>query len=765
MKKLLLTLLTLLSVSLAKAAPAYPFPITVTQPDGTQLTILLHGDEHFHWTTTTDGVLLAGKGSAYYVAQVSADGQLSATTLLAHEAEQRTTLEAAAVSSQMERHALFFERSAVAPRRVPSISSGEKYFPHSGTPRVLIILAAYQDKAFTVANPVMSFEQYFNSEAEQVTYSNNEGRNYCSVAQYFKLSSGGQFTPQFDIVGPVTLPHDMAYYGGSTAGGSDEKFVQLCTDACEQVKEQVDFSLYDNDGDGVAELIYVLHAGLGENTGGPAESMWAKCGSLGITVNGTKITFGGCHSELFRGTTINGIGVFCHEFSHGMGLPDLYPTVSGAARNSANQSMQSWDIMDYGLYNENVVTDDAGATHRYSSYAPAAYTAWEREVMGWTTIQPLSPATSAYSLTPLLDGGTAYKIQNPKKENEYIVLENIQQQGLNNGARGHGLLAYHVDYANSTVKMGDSPNNTAGHPRVAVIPSGGIAISTYITYKSTEQPSSTKPYSEAEWKASHAATPFPGTAGILRLTDEQQLPNFNFYNTEANDGLVGHGLFNITEEADGTVTFGYDLRKWESDLSPIAEETNVTFSEGDLEDTVIDNIYYNLPGTNGYDSTEGCIVINDSPSMNTSLDTGSNWLDFIGLIFQVDGKGIIELDCQTVGGRLCGVRFGEAEPQLYTKEERGTVEVAYDATEPTLVYVYTHNDIVTRAPRLAEAQADCLKLWGLNIKPGATTGIERPTPSPNMNGAEWYDLQGRKLKGQPAAKGIYIHNGRKVTVK
>ena len=751
MKKLLLTLLTALAVTLtAKAAPAYPFPITVTQPDGTELTILLHGDEHFNWTTTADGVLLAGVNNAYYVAGINSNGQLEATSQLAHNEAQRTTAELSAVNEQQPRQQLFFEQGhRRAALHAPAIGSGS-YFPHSGSPRVLIILTAFSDLDFTLPDPVKSFGQYFNGEGTMQNYGNNEDRNFCSVTEYYNISSNGQFKPQFDIVGPVALPNKMAYYGGTSGNGGDEKFTQLCQDACDLVKDQVNFADYDNDGDGKAELIYVLHAGFGQNTGGPVESMWAKCGTLGISVNGTTIVRGGCHSELFRGTTINGIGVFCHEFSHGMGLPDLYVT-SGTP--VINQSMQSWDVMDYGLYNENIVTGDDGTVHYYSSYAPAAYTAWEQEIMGWNTIQQLETGNN-YQLTPLIEGGNAYKIQNPEKPNEYIVFENIQKHGLNNGARGHGLLAYHIDYNSNTMNMGDSPNNTAGRPRVAVIPSGGLQFARALAGDG-------KAYTVNEWEQSHAATPFPGTKAVNILTDQQELPNFCFYSN--NTAMpVGHGIYNITEGNEGIVSFDYDLTKWQAYLEPVTKEATVTFTEGDMEDEIIDNIYYNLPGNNGYDAAEECIVINDVPSME--VIGGDTQLNFIGLIFMVNDKGVIELDAQTIGSMKCGVRFGEGEAQLFTKDERGIIEIAYDVTEPTIVYVFAYNDVTTRAPRLVEAQENCLKLWSLSIKPGATTGIERPTPGPSLNGGEWYDLQGRKLNGQPTAKGIYIRNGRKVTL-
>ena len=108
------------------------------------------------------------------------------------------------------------------------------------------------------------------------------------------------------------------------------------------------------------------------------------------------------------------------------------------------QGMESWDIMDYGLYN-------------YNGFAPILYTAWEQEVMGWTTIEPITDKGQLSNITPLEEGGKSYKIANPDNDREYIVLENIQQRGLNQHARGHGLLVYHVAYPYTTVNMVDTP--------------------------------------------------------------------------------------------------------------------------------------------------------------------------------------------------------------------------------------------------------------------------------------------------------------------
>jgi len=46
-----------------------------------------------------------------------------------------------------------------------------------------------------------------------------------------------------------------------------------------------------------------------------------------------------------------------------------------------------------------------------------------------------------------------------------------------------------------------------------------------------------------------------------------------------------------------------------------------------------------------------------------------------------------------------------------------------------------------------------------------TTGVDNVNANLNDNEATWYDLNGRKLNGKPAQKGIYIKNGKKIVVK
>ena len=579
----------------ALAAPAWPFPFQVKQPDGTMLTIQLHGDEHFNWiSTATDDVLLVSKGNAYYVAEVNDDGTLTATALLAHDALQRTADELTAIERQTPRRVQFVrqgDKHITLARRAPQVTN-TKYFPHTGTPRVLVILAAYADFSFTLEDPIASFDQCLNGTSPMQNLGHGENRVNCSVAEYFTTVSRKDYIPQFDIVGPVTLPEDMAVYG------NDNNLTKLCKDACQQLianQPDFDFTPYDNDGDGSVDMVYIVHAGYGENMGGPKETMWARCGTINVEItSNVKVAISGCHSELaFNEATteksfggipqINGTGVLIHEFSHGMGLPDIYSTTS-AAQQTSNQSMQRLDVMDVGCYGGN-------------SWEPAAYTAWEQEAMGWLTIVPLDEARTGISLTPIIEGGTAYKIQNPDKENEYIVLENIQKRGINKSSYGHGLLAYHIDYPYSTVNMNDAPNNIIGHPRVAAIPSGGLLISSY-------QANSEGPYTQEEFKASNAATPFPGTKDVTTLTDDQELTNFCFYSGEdANNpevNPVGHALYNIQEAADGIVTFDYDDNS-ATGISPVLN----------LPHSTLDH-YYTLDGhrLNGVPTQPGVYINN-----------------------------------------------------------------------------------------------------------------------------------------------------------
>jgi immune inhibitor A len=550
--------LLLVTAVAIRAARAFSEPYSVTQPDGTTLTLTLHGDEHGHWTMTSDGVLVVNRGEGYYVAAIDDAGMLTATPLLAHSLQQRTPAEQAVCQQQRERQERFFERISkecdAGMRR--AMVTGTKYFPHQGSPRSLVVLVNFQDVQFTSSDPVAQFNQYFSGETQQ-NLGQYEHNNVVSVRKYFEQSSGGQFTPQFDVVGPFTLSHDMAYYGEDSGdAGSDKNYYAFTNEAIQLADELVDFHDYDNNGDGEAELVCVIYAGYGQSvSGNPSNTIWPKCGYRGFnTADGVRVGYMNCNSELRRlnsttPTAINGIGVFVHEFSHGMGLPDLYPNTT-TARTYDNQSMEFFDLMDYGEYGKN-------------GYAPVPYTAWEREVMGWTEVEVLTETRKDMELLPLVQGGKAYKFGNGANSEEYIYLENMQPVNTTNptlGAYyGHGLVAYHVAYSSDHVNMADYPNNVGGKPRMAVVPASGLLVSGYRFVPTGQTVTADKPYTQAEYLNSMRQAPFPGTEGVTSLTDEQQLPNYLFYQYAA-DGTsqTGYNLTDIAEDtATGVVTFHF----------------------------------------------------------------------------------------------------------------------------------------------------------------------------------------------------------------
>lgn len=536
MRKLLLTWISLLMVSLSWAAKAWKMPLTVTQPDGSVLQAYQHGDEHFNWYTDKDGVILIRKADIFYIAHIDRYGKISSSNLLAHEKSQRQDAEKRAVAAQNRN--LFFERAQQqietrAMRREP-VQVDNTFFPHMGSPKAIVILAQYNDTPFTLTNPRQSFQQFLNGEGEPVDYEHSKGRNASSVKQYFKDMSFGKFIPQFDVYGPVTLPHELAYYGGTDPNGGGEKFSELITDACRLMDDSLNFANYDANGDGYADLVYVVYSGYGQNMGAPNNTMWPKAGWIYSTpsFDGKKIYRAGISNELIgnRNTSatkmISGIGLFCHEFSHCMGLPDFYPTLASARGD--NQGMEAWSLMDDGEYTAN-------------GWWPTAYTAWEREAMGWMTIDDLTTAQQI-ELQTIDNKGKAYRIYNDNDPStkDYYIVQNIQAEHWNAGLKSHGLLVYHVNYKASAFKLSsNSVNNVKGKPRMTVIPADGLLYSSYNGDR--------KKYREYL-----KGDLFPGTKNVTKLTDANNLPNYAPWT----GGTLNKPIYNISER-DGKIYFDF----------------------------------------------------------------------------------------------------------------------------------------------------------------------------------------------------------------
>lgn len=464
------------------AAKAESIPVQVRQADGSVITVILRGDEHINWYTTLDGVLLVqGADNNYYIGKVEKSGNLIATQQLAHEALTRSQAERNLIAKQ-DKEKFFAYVNKIAEEsenaydnspltRGPIVDTGYggvPYFPHTGSPKALVILAEFQDTTFTIQDTKKVFTNYLMNEGHFSDTRYGQNQNYKGVRGYFKDCSYGQFTPFFDVVGPIKLPRKHAIYGAG-----NDRMDLLLADACAAVDDLVDFAKYDANNDGIVDLVYIIYAGHSANYhDNKVSNIWPKSGTITISnkFDGKSIRRYGVSNELNgsdktskNNKKINGIGLFCHEFSHTLGLPDIYAYHTDA-ENQDDQGMEFWDLMD-------------GGTGVRGGRVPASYLAWEREVMGWMNIDELTKDSSIENLKSIDNGGKAYKIVNPNNSNEYIVLQSMQKgawnQGWGDGTYGKGLLAYRVSYPYNKVNVFDFPNNVKGKPRVIPIPADG----------------------------------------------------------------------------------------------------------------------------------------------------------------------------------------------------------------------------------------------------------------------------------------------------
>lgn len=444
MKKIGLLIVFSALVCAVWAVPARRGGMVVTQPDGTEVTVYQHGDEHFHWMTNEKGEWLKLDENGYY----------------------RVT------------KALSNEEISVRRMASPKRAAMEAY-PLNIAPRGLVILVNFADVAFETEKAEMDSMLTGKNYTRDYSYT-YRGKTYNvqsqgSARQYFEDVSFGQYNPQFDVVGPVTVSKEMSYYGQNDAYGSDKYAEKMIEEACKLADTEcnVDFSQYDNDEDGYVDFVFVIYAGYGEADGGKSNTIWPHAWNLYTAagkkceVDGKVVDLYACGNELdFYSKKHTGIGTFCHEFSHVLGLPDLYET--DAKNPHSVKTLGAWSIMDYGPYN------NEGNT-------PPAYSAYERFFMGWL-MPELIVDTANITLQDLKESNRALLISssdehnligNDPKPTNFYLLENRQQKSWDEYLPGHGMMLTKIQY--SYRKWNENTvNNTAKSMGVDLIEADGM---------------------------------------------------------------------------------------------------------------------------------------------------------------------------------------------------------------------------------------------------------------------------------------------------
>lgn len=313
----------------------------------------------------------------------------------------------------------------------------------------LVILAEFTDRKFMRDDSNALFHDMLNKQGYTGFYNRADPPAFIeysgSVRDYFFDNSMGLFDPVFDVVGPVSTGVEQRFPQQSARG------LELLAATLDAASATVDFSRYDADGDGEVDMVYVIYAGGGSNqVGNDSEFVWPHAGrARDLAYNGVKIGNFACSTELYGRESfeaIDGIGTICHEFSHVLGLPDLYDT-DYAGSGGLSVHPDGWSIM-------------AGGTYYNYGRTPCGYSAYERYTAGFGTPELLD-RTAMKSSQGLNKSNSFFRV-NTADPDEFFLIENRQQNGWDRYLPGRGLLVWHVDSTDVEVWENNMVNASPG---------------------------------------------------------------------------------------------------------------------------------------------------------------------------------------------------------------------------------------------------------------------------------------------------------------
>lgn len=409
------------------------------QPDGTAFDARLKGDEFFRVATTLEGNAIIQDEDGWWCYAIFDDegrrgssgwkvGGKTPSPIL-HESRQipYEVLSAAAAEKRLRIQSL---HTASDSRPVPATKNGNETIKHG-----IVILAQFEDVRFRYG------KQDFTDLLTQDGYSRNGASG--SAKEYFDEQFSGKLEFRFEVSDIVTLPGKRSEYGANLSDGQDKDPTRMVIEACQKADDMIDFTLYDDNNDGEIDNVFIFFAGGDEAEGAGEDCIWSHSwyvsdgAGQNVVLDGKMLNRYACCSELTRrsigGTideTIVGIGTFCHEYGHTLGLVDLYDTdYAGSGGESA--SLWVWtSLMDGGNQN------NLGNT-------PPHLNAIEREMLG--ICEPVRIKTDgSYSLGPIDKTNTVYRLDTDN-EDEYYLLECRSGTGWDSHIGGKGMLVYHID--------------------------------------------------------------------------------------------------------------------------------------------------------------------------------------------------------------------------------------------------------------------------------------------------------------------------------
>ena len=722
----------LLGATSLLARPGYSKPVDVPQPDGSTVTLLMHGDEYLSFMTTIDGYTVMKCDDGYYrYADKTAEGWLTATSVIARNPEARSAQDVSFLASrqkmiaprmtetQLQLKAMAAQMYAPVelmksgPTRSVSIWSRINYDNFKG----LVVLVNWNDREFTLDDPVSMYQQLTN----QSNLTGNLDGHYPvnvtgSARDYFRDNSMGIFDPTFDVVGPVTINYSCEYPCPKKPNGQDDsgyyrRMINIIKAVMTQLNNDINFGDYDLDGNGYIDMVYFIFAGYGSYMQGNSyKYIWPHANDYssiaqweGMRYDGKKFGRYACsveiqdlESQAASHQYLDGIGTICHEFSHVLGLADHYDT--DYEENGLSNDPGGWDIMA------------DGADYNYG-LMPVGYNAFERHILGFVEPQVLTEAGS-YSLGNFATENEAFILKTGSTDDDFY-LENRQKTGWDSYLPGHGLLIWRADTSNPGVWTSNTVNCNASHNYFEILGA------------------------------------FPNADGLIDLSATS---------TPALTSWAGQpavlDLFDINEE-DGVVTFNagkdlYDKIIEDFEECPLSESGTVgitgIYCAWDLDNATIEendgSHVVKLMRTGALNSSEF------EKGIRSLKFTVKNDASEIRFVLRVSSDG--------------GATWSNFSSQDKIKKNLEKTYLLYNIPAGSKIQFYMQSTSASAVCYLDNIEAT---FYDNEVPTPPATGIEGLTVN---NGQQTTDAPTYNLAGQrvsPDTKGVVIRNGRKIVNK